>query len=158
MTAANQLVSIDIGSHKICTVIARVLADQRIAIDGIGISPSHGFQRGTITSKAHLSSSIKQSLERAKSIAGSLPSLAICSLPQDNLHFVKHTGFVHKPQATPITDAEIQQCFQRSTQLPDVDADTTIIHAIPTIVLTKQPLKTPGAFLASPWKLPRTLS
>ena len=132
MTAANQLVSIDIGSHKICTVIARILSDQRIAIDGIGISPSHGFQRGAITSKPQLSASIKQSLERAKSIAGTLPSLAICSLPQDQLNFEKHTGFIHKPQATPITDVEIQQCFQRSTQLPDVDANTTIIHAIPT--------------------------
>ena len=33
MAVANQLVSIDIGSHKICTVIARVLTDQRIVIE-----------------------------------------------------------------------------------------------------------------------------
>ncbi len=132
MAAANQLVSIDIGSHKICTVIARVLTDQRIVIDGIGISPSTGFSRGAITNKLHLSNSIKQSIDRAKSIAGTLPSTAICSLPQDQLQFAKHTGFIHKAEASTFTESDIQHCFQRSTQLPNLSADTTLIHAIPT--------------------------
>lgn len=132
MAAANQLVSIDIGSHKICTVIARILADQSIAIDGIGISASNGFSRGAITSKPALTASIKQSIERAKSIAGLLPSLAICSLPHANIQFVQHTGFIHRPTSSLFTDTDIQHCFQRSTQLPNLDADTTIIHAIPT--------------------------
>lgn len=132
MAAANQLVSIDIGSHKICTVIARILADQSIAIDGIGISVSNGFERGAITSKSALTASIKQSIDRAKSIAGQLPSLAICSLPQAHLHFTKHTGFIHRPNRSLFTDTDIQHCFQRSTQLPNLNTDTTIIHAIPT--------------------------
>jgi cell division protein FtsA len=42
------VVGMDIGTTKVCTLVARVEGDRRMRILGVGIEPSQGIRKGTI--------------------------------------------------------------------------------------------------------------
>ena len=42
------VVGIDIGTTKVCTLVARVEGDRSLRILGVGIEPSLGIRKGTI--------------------------------------------------------------------------------------------------------------
>jgi cell division protein FtsA len=42
------VVGIDIGTTKVCTLVARVEGENNLRILGVGIEPSQGIRKGTI--------------------------------------------------------------------------------------------------------------
>ena len=46
------VVGIDIGTTKVCTLIARVEGERSLRILGVGIEPSQGIRKGTIVDLA----------------------------------------------------------------------------------------------------------
>mgnify|MGYP002682250177 FL=1 len=64
------VVGIDIGTTKICTLVARVEAENRLRILGVGIEPSQGIKKGTIVDLAAASQSIAHSVEKAERSSG----------------------------------------------------------------------------------------
>ena len=65
----NVITSIDIGTTKICVLVARKMGDQ-IEIIGIGKSPSHGLQKGVVVDIAKTINSISIAVKEAEMMAG----------------------------------------------------------------------------------------
>ena len=63
------VLAIDIGSTKICAIIAEIADDNSIAITGAGISKAQGLKKGSITNIELASKSIKSAVSDAKRIA-----------------------------------------------------------------------------------------
>lgn len=63
------IASIDIGTTKICVLIARKIGDQ-LEIIGIGKSPSHGLQKGVVVDVAKTINSIGLAVKEAEMMAG----------------------------------------------------------------------------------------
>ena len=64
----NIITSIDIGTTKICVLIARKMGEQ-IEIVGIGKSPSHGLKKGVVVDIAKTISSITHAIKEAEIMA-----------------------------------------------------------------------------------------
>ncbi len=73
------ILGIDIGSSKICSLIAEIKGGIPHII-GMGIRPAHGIRKGTITNIEQASKSIRESVSDAKRIAGVSISQAIISI------------------------------------------------------------------------------
>ena len=76
------VVGIDIGTTKVCTLIARVEDDRSLRILGVGIEASQGVRNGTIIDLASATQAISRSVEKAErssglEIASALVSLAV---------------------------------------------------------------------------------
>ena len=67
--AAGNIACIDIGSSKICTIIANVSDGRVIQILGVGHTASRGVQKGIIVDLDDATAAIKESLEKAESTA-----------------------------------------------------------------------------------------
>ncbi len=67
--AAGNIACIDIGSTKVCTVIANVSDGRIVQILGIGQAPSRGVQKGIIVDLDDATAVIKESVEKAESTA-----------------------------------------------------------------------------------------
>lgn len=65
----NIILGIDIGSSKICSLIADIQSGQP-RILGVGIAPSHGINKGAVKSIDNASRALKESLDEAKRMAG----------------------------------------------------------------------------------------
>ncbi|MEW6717386.1 MAG: cell division protein FtsA [Chloroflexota bacterium] len=64
------IVGIDVGTTKVCTLVARLEADKRLRILGVGIEPSHGMRKGVVVDLEKLSGAIARSIDKAERTAG----------------------------------------------------------------------------------------
>ena len=64
------IVGIDIGTTKICTLVARVEDDDTLRIMGVGIEPSRGMKRGVMINLEGATKAIARSVEKAQRSSG----------------------------------------------------------------------------------------
>jgi len=64
------IVGIDIGTTKICTLVARVEEDCQLRIMGVGIEPSRGMKRGVMVDLENATIAIARSVEKAQRSSG----------------------------------------------------------------------------------------
>ncbi|MDK2981811.1 MAG: cell division protein FtsA [Chloroflexota bacterium] len=64
------IVGIDIGTTKICTLVARVEEDGQLRIMGVGIEPSRGMKRGVMVDLENATTAIARSVEKAQRSSG----------------------------------------------------------------------------------------
>lgn len=63
------IISIDIGTSKVCTIIGRVNKNSQLDIVGRGMSPCNGLKKGVIVDIDSTAASIKSAVEEAESAA-----------------------------------------------------------------------------------------
>jgi cell division protein FtsA len=88
------VVGIDIGTTKVCTLVARVEGEHNLRILGVGIEPSQGIRRGTIVDLAAASQSIARSVEKAQRSSGLEITAALVSLAGSHVSSVNSRGVV----------------------------------------------------------------
>lgn len=69
-SSQNIIVAIDIGTTKICVLVAQKIRDNQIDILGIGKAPSSGMARGVIVNIAQAIASMRQAIKEAELMSG----------------------------------------------------------------------------------------
>jgi cell division protein FtsA len=64
------IVGIDIGTTKICTLVAREETPGQLRILGVGIEPSQGIRKGVVVDLGAASQAIGRSIEKAERTSG----------------------------------------------------------------------------------------
>jgi cell division protein FtsA len=88
------VVGLDIGTTKICTLVARIEDENSLRILGVGIEPSQGIRKGTIVDMAAASQCIARSVEKAQRSAGMEVKSAFVSLAGSHVSSVNSRGVV----------------------------------------------------------------
>lgn len=88
------VVGIDIGTTKVCTLVARVESEDNLRILGVGIEPSQGIRKGTIVDLQAASQSIARSIEKAERSSGLEITAALVSLAGSHVSSVNSKGVV----------------------------------------------------------------
>lgn len=94
------VVGIDIGTTKVCTLVARVEEERgasslrSLRILGVGIEPSQGIRKGTIVDLQAASQSIARSIEKAERSSGIEITTALVSLAGSHVSSVNSHGVV----------------------------------------------------------------
>jgi cell division protein FtsA len=88
------VVGIDIGTTKVCTLVARVEGERSLRILGVGIEPAQGIRKGTIVDLAAASQSIARSVEKAQRSSGLEIASALVSLAGSHVSSVNSRGVV----------------------------------------------------------------
>jgi cell division protein FtsA len=88
------VVGIDIGTTKICTLVARVEGGGTLRILGVGIEPSQGIRKGSIIDLGAAAQSISRSIEKAQRSSGLEITSALVSLAGSHVSSVNSRGVV----------------------------------------------------------------
>ncbi len=88
------VVGIDVGTSKICTLVARVEGERTLRILGVGIEPAQGIKKGTVVDIAAATQSIARSVEKAERSSGLEITSAIVSLAGSHVSSVNSRGVV----------------------------------------------------------------
>ncbi len=64
------IVGIDIGTTKICTLVAKVEEENELRVIGVGIEPSRGLKRGVMVDLEGATTAIARSIEKAQRSSG----------------------------------------------------------------------------------------
>jgi len=123
------ILAIDIGSTKICAIIAEI-KDSQVLIQGHGIAKSQGVKKGAITNIELASKSIKKAIGDAKRIAGSNISSATVSISNAYAKSLNSTGIVNIPHKD-ISIKEINRVMQTALYNANVPNEYDVIHVLP---------------------------
>ena len=88
------VVGIDIGTTKVCTLVARVEGASRMRILGVGIEPSAGIRKGNIVDLGAASQAITRSVEKAQRTSGLEINSALVSLAGSHVSSLNSSGVV----------------------------------------------------------------
>jgi len=123
------ILAIDIGSTKICAIIAEV-EDSKVKIIGHGISKSQGIKKGAITNIELSSKAIKKAINDAKRIAGSNLTSATVSISNAYAKSLNSTGVVNIPHKD-ISIKEITRVMQTALYNANVPNEYDVVHVLP---------------------------
>ncbi len=123
------VLAIDIGSTKICAIIAEIEGDQ-VQITGHGISKSQGVKKGVITNIELASKAIKRAIGDAKRISGSNISTATISISNAYARSINSTGILNIPHKD-ITINEIKKVMTTAQYNAKVPTEFDVIHVLP---------------------------
>lgn len=88
------VVGIDIGTTKVCTLVARVEGERALRVLGVGIEPSQGIRKGTIVDLSSATQAISRSIEKAQRTSGLEITSALVSLAGSNIESNNTKGVV----------------------------------------------------------------
>jgi len=124
------ILAIDIGSTKICAIIAEVGSDKSISITGAGVCKAQGLKKGSITNIELASKSIRTALNDAKRVSGSEAKTAIVSISGSYTKSVNSNGIVNI-QNKEVSFKEIERVMQASLYNANIPNEYEVLHALP---------------------------
>ncbi len=127
---SDTILAIDIGSTKICAIIAEISDSNEVTIQGHGITKSQGIKKGAITNIELASKSIKKAINDAKRIAGSNITAATVSISNAYAKSLNSTGIVNIPHKD-ISIKEINRVMQTALYNANVPNEYEVVHVLP---------------------------
>ena len=124
------VLAIDIGSTKICAIIAELDNNNAISITGAGTTKAQGLKKGSITNIELASRSIKTAVEDAKRVAGSDVNTAIVSISGAYTKSLNSNGIVNI-QSKEISLEEIKRVMHTSLYNANIPNEYEVLHALP---------------------------
>ena len=86
------IVGIDVGTTKVCTLVARVEVNRKIRILGVGIEPSKGMKKGVVVDLASTTQAIRHSIDKAEKSSGVEITEAYVSLAGAHVESLNNPG------------------------------------------------------------------
>ena len=122
------IVAIDVGTTKICTLVAREENPGQLRILGLGIEPSQGIRKGVVVDMVAASQAVVRSVEKAERSCGLEIDAALVGLAGSHVSSVNSRGVVGVAGRTIETD-HIERAVEaaRAVAIPH---NREIIHII----------------------------
>jgi cell division protein FtsA len=125
------IASIDVGTTKVCTLVAEVNELGVLRIVGVGVSPSRGLRKGVVVNATEAADAIVASVERAERISGYHVTRAYAGIAGTHVASRNSRGVVAVPHGEQgITDADVARALDAS-QAVSVPEHHEMIHVVP---------------------------
>ncbi|MCF6172959.1 MAG: cell division protein FtsA [Campylobacteraceae bacterium] len=124
------ILGIDIGSTKVCAIIAEKNSDGDIKVLGAGISKSQGLKKGIITNIELASNSIKNALIDAQRVAGTKYETVVVSISGAYTKSEQSSGVVNVPNHE-IGIKEISRAMQMADHNSNIPHEYEKLHILP---------------------------
>ena len=123
--------AVDIGSNKVCSIVARVGAEGDLKILGTGMVTSQGMQKGRIDNIDEVKVAVKSSLEEAQRYIGrGVISGVYAGVSGSHISCLNTKDMMENPSADDdIGPQHLDQLIRSS--FPKVDPSQEILHMIP---------------------------
>ncbi len=127
----NVIVGLDIGTTKICAIIAEQMEDGTLDIIGIGTSPSKGLRKGVVINIDVTVDSIKRTLEEAELMAGVDVHSVFVGIAGGHIKGINSRGVIAvSGKSREITQKDVDRVIDaaKAVALP---VDREVIHVLP---------------------------
>ncbi len=125
------IVGIDVGTTKVCTLVAQVSDTGRLNILGVGLTPSKGLDKGVVVNIDDAVSAIEASVEKAERLSGYRIGTAFVGVSGRHISSLNSRGVVavQRPDQE-ITRNDVARAVE-SAQAVAIPTQREIIHVIP---------------------------
>ena len=125
------LVGLDIGTTKICTIIAERSEEGRLKIVGVGTSKSDGLRRGVVVNIEKTVQSITKAIEEAELMAGVEVKGVYAGIAGDPIRSINSKGIIAvSREHSDITKDDVRRVIE-AAQAAHIPIEREVIHVIP---------------------------
>ncbi|MBK6507912.1 MAG: cell division protein FtsA [Ignavibacteria bacterium] len=125
------IVGLDVGTTKICVIVARITDNNTIDVLGIGRAPSHGLHRGIVVNPNKTTESIKIALEEAELNSGISISSVLVGIAGHYIRCIQTSSIIGINNSDRIIQEEDVARLLEQAKILKLPSDTTIIDVIP---------------------------
>jgi len=126
---SNIITAIDIGTTKICVLIARKLSDDQVEVLGVGRSPSYGLSKGVVVDIAKTVSSIKQAVDEAQLMAECEVESTYIGISGAHIKSFNSSGAVPIKRSA-VTQEDIDTALAAAKAVP-IEKGQKVLHVLP---------------------------
>ena len=125
------VVGIDVGTTKVCTLIAAVSPEDQLEIIGAGITPSRGMRRGVVVDVDDAVQAISASVQKAEQQSGFKIMSAFVGISGAHISSANSHGVVAVRRSdNVITDDDIERALD-AARVVNMPHDREVIHVVP---------------------------
>jgi cell division protein FtsA len=124
------VVALDIGTTKICTLLAEVDQNGQVNIVGVGTAPSAGMRKGVVVDIEEAAQAIMQSVEKCERLSGYAIQSAYVGVTGAHICGSNRRGVVAvSPNAAEITLNDVERAME-AARVQAIANDREIIHVL----------------------------
>ena len=124
------IVGIDIGTTKICSLIADIDDYRKLRIVGVGIAPAHGIHKGVIVNVNEATAAIAESIRQAENSSGYHIESAYVGLAGTHISAQNNRGTITLNSRKSIQNADITRVLN-AARVANLPENREILHIIP---------------------------
>jgi cell division protein FtsA len=126
------ITGIDVGTTKICTIVATLDSGGALQVLGVGQVPSHGLHKGMVVNVEEARDSVAESVRRAEQASGIKIESAYVGLTGRHIQATNTHGVVAIPRNDRLVRQEdLSRVLNAAKNGPSVPDDRKILHQIP---------------------------
>lgn len=122
------VVGIDVGTTKICTLVARLEQDDALRVMGVGIEPSEGIRKGVIVDLSAASQAIARSVAKAEQTSGLKVESALVSLAGAHVSSINSRGVIGVTNQV-VEELDVERAMEAARTVA-IPPNREIIHVI----------------------------
>ena len=126
---ASTIAALDIGSSKVCCVIAKLSTDKKINIVGYGYNASRGIKNGVVTDIGQATIAVGNAVQDAEQMANERIDRVIVSIGGEKVRSMLKTASIPLNKNRPINDTDLEKVYQKGTAKVNV-GEYSLIHCI----------------------------
>jgi cell division protein FtsA len=123
------VVGIDIGTTKVCTIVAEVRTDD-IFVVGLGIEPGRGMRKGVVTDMQAVSQAIAASVHKAERSSGYDISRAFVSLAGSHIASTNSRGTIGLVNNRGVRAEDMEKAIDNARTIA-IPHNREVLHVIP---------------------------
>ncbi|MGM0602490.1 MAG: cell division protein FtsA [Bacillota bacterium] len=124
------ITGLDIGTTKICALIAEIGGEGNIEIVGIGLSPSNGLRKGIVVDIDKTSHAIKSAVQKAERMAGIKVDSAYVGIAGSHIQSINSHGVVAVTgDEKEIKKSDIERVLDAAKIIP-LSSEEEILHVL----------------------------
>jgi cell division protein FtsA len=128
MKRSDVLVGLDIGTSKICVIVAEVAEDGSLEIVGLGKHPSKGLNRGAVVNIDQTVESIRSAVEEAEFISGVPIRSAFVGVAGGHIRSFNSNGIVAIRNKV-VAESDVERVIEQGRAVT-LAADHEILHVL----------------------------
>ncbi|MCQ2741007.1 MAG: cell division protein FtsA [Alphaproteobacteria bacterium] len=121
--------ALDIGSSKVCCVIARVSKDKKLQVIGYGYNASKGIKNSTVTDIGQATIAVGNAVQDAEQMANERIDKVIISVGGEKVRSVLKEASISLNKNKPISDSDLEKVYLKGTAKVNV-GEYDLIHCI----------------------------
>ena len=125
------MVGLDIGTTKICAIVASIDEQERINILGVGKAPSDGLNRGVVVNIDKTVNAIKEAIAQAELASGIQVNSVNVGIAGDHIRSMRSKGVITINNRDNEITAQVVERLLEDCQRIMLPTDQQILHVIP---------------------------
>ncbi|MFC1537480.1 cell division protein FtsA [Gemmatimonadota bacterium] len=131
MSKDDVIVGLDIGTTKICAIIAEPAEENMLKIVGVGICKSDGLRRGVVVNIEKTVQSITKAIEEAELMAGVEVKGVYAGIAGDHIRSINSRGIIAvSREHSDINKDDVRRVIE-AAQAAHIPIEREVIHVIP---------------------------